>query len=67
MGRYLKKLMCILPVLILAMCFMSVSVSAESVKLSRTSVTLPVGYSIKISASGAGDDLTWSVIPLSLR
>ncbi len=61
MGRYLKKLMCILPVLILAMCFMSVSVSAESVKLSRTSVTLPVGYSIKISASGAGDDLTWSV------
>lgn len=57
----MKKLLSILTALIMTATFFAFPVSAEELKLSKTSVNLPVGYSITLKVSGASEKVKWSV------
>lgn len=55
-----RKILCLIAALMLMTAFSAVSVSAASLKISKSSVSLPVGYSIKVSVTGANSNITWS-------
>lgn len=60
MKRFFRKLLCMTIAALTVATLCTAGVSADSAKLSKSSVKLPVGYSITLKVSGTDKDVTWS-------
>lgn len=60
MKSFFRRLLCILTAALTAAVLCAVPASAETAKLSKSSVNLPIGYAVTIKASGTSKALTWS-------
>lgn len=59
MKNILKKLLCIFTAAVMVAALCAVPASAASVKLSKSSTNLPIGYSVTLKVTGA-NDAVWS-------
>lgn len=55
-----RKLFCMVAALFMITALSAVNVSAASLKISKSNVTLPVGYSITVNVTGTSSSITWS-------
>lgn len=57
---FLRRMVCIFTAALMAAALFVVPVSAASVKLNKTSVKLPIGYSVTLKVSGTSKSVSWS-------
>ncbi len=60
MRSFSEKLLCLAAAVLMVVSFCTVTVSAASPKINKSSLDLPIGYYVDLKVSNAGKDIKWS-------